>query len=259
MPDDCMECSDRNVLVARDVSVNYRIGGGFDALRSRFVGGAQSTRTVEALKGVSLTLAEGESLGLLGANGSGKSTLLRCLAGLHPVDGGVVRARTRPVLLGVGAVLKPGLSGRRNILLGCLALGLTRREALALQSDIIDFSGLSDSVDRPLHTYSSGMRARLHFSIASATQPDILMIDEALAVGDEEFRERCKVRLRELRQRAGGVVLVTHSLAEISSSCTRAVWLKGGKVVGEGEPDWVIGEYKRAVETDDAIKFGGHG
>src|SRR5690606_38794048 len=135
-----------------------------------------------------------------------------------------IRVRSRPTLLGVGAALRHGLSGRRNITLGCLAAGMNPSEIEAQMDDIIEFSGLQDFIDMPMKTYSAGMRARLTFSIATARRPDILLIDEALAVGDESFRSRCAERIEAIRSAAGAVVLVSHNMAEIRSSCSRVLW-----------------------------------
>lgn len=206
-------------------------------------------REVHAVRGVSFELHEGESLGIVGANGSGKSTLLSALTGLLPIESGTIRVRSRPTLLGVGAVLRQGLSGRRNIVLGCLAAGMTPAEVEAKIDDIIEFSGLDDFIDMPMKAYSSGMKARLTFSIATARTPDILLIDEALAVGDERFKKRSMQRVREIREQAGAVVLVSHNSAEIKSSCNRAIWLDQGIVRADGEAEAVVDEYLAAQKS----------
>jgi teichoic acid transport system ATP-binding protein len=200
-------------------------------------------RRLIGVRDVSFTLHEGEALGLVGLNGSGKSTLLKALAGLLPFSG-AISARAEPVLLGVGAVLHPDLSGRRNIMLGGTALGLTRREVDSLYDEIVDFAGVRDSIDFPLRTYSSGMNARLRFAIAAAVEPDILLIDEALAVGDESFRRRSEERIRGLVSRAGALVLVSHSLGSIEEICDRVIWMHGGRVKRDGSPQEVVHEYR---------------
>lgn len=206
-------------------------------------------REVHAVRGVSFELHEGESLGIVGANGSGKSTLLSALTGLLPIESGTIRVRSRPTLLGVGAVLRQGLSGRRNIVLGCLAAGMTPADVETRIDDIIEFSGLGEFIDMPMKAYSSGMKARLTFSIATARTPDILLIDEALAVGDERFKKRSMQRIREIRDHAGAVVLVSHNSAEIKSSCTRVIWLDRGVVRADGEAEAVVDEYLAAQKT----------
>jgi teichoic acid transport system ATP-binding protein len=205
-------------------------------------------REIKAVRGVSLTLQEGEALGIIGPNGSGKSTLMQAMAGLLPPNAGEVYARSQPTLLGVGAALQPNVSGRRNILLGCLALGMTQDEVEAKMDDIIQFAGLEEFIDLPLKAYSSGMRARLHFSVATSVEPEILLIDEALSVGDEAFKGRSEERINELREKAGTVVLVSHQLGSIKETCDRAVLFEKGRITYEGEPDDVIGEYREHVK-----------
>lgn len=200
-------------------------------------------RTIRAVRDVSLDLHEFETLGLIGANGSGKSTLLSAMTGLVPVESGTVRGRSRPCLLGVSPALRAALSGRRNILIGGLALGFTRAEIDERMDDIIDFAGLRHAIDRPMGTYSSGMRARLNFAIATARIPEILLIDEVLAVGDEEFRARSSQRIDEVRAAAGSVVVVTHNMSEIERSCDRVAWLDAGVLKAVGEPAEVVAAY----------------
>ena len=229
-----------------DVHVYYRVyedpAAGFKQLFSQ--GRTRRRhRTIRAVRGVSLDLRESETLGLIGANGSGKTTLLSAMTGLLPLESGTIVGRSRPSLLGVSSVLRPALSGRRNILIGGLALGFTKAEIESRADEIIGFSGLRDAIDRPLRTYSSGMRARLHFAIATARIPDILLIDEALAVGDEDFRHRGAQRIDEIRAAAGSVVLVTHIMAEIERHCDRVAWLDNGVLRAMGEPGEVVAAY----------------
>lgn len=198
---------------------------------------------VKALQGVSLDIHEGECLGVIGRNGAGKSTLLRAIAGLVPVDHGAVYATSTPVLLGVGRSLVSRLSGRENIVLGCLALGMSRSEIRERTEEIIEFSGIAESIDLPMSTYSSGMAARLKFAIASSVVHEILLLDEALATGDMDFKERSIQRMGELRDHADAVVIVSHSLSAIRASCTRVVWLDKGTVRADGPVEDVIDEY----------------
>ena len=204
---------------------------------------ARRYQTIRAVRGVSLDLHESETLGLIGANGSGKSTLLAAMTGLLPLASGTILGRSRPSLLGVSAALRAALSGRRNILIGGLALGFTRAEVESRMDEIIDFAGLRGAIDRPLRTYSSGMRARLNFAIATARIPDILLIDEALSVGDEGFRARSAERIDEVRSAAGSVVLVSHNMAEIEASCDRVAWLDAGTLRAVGEPGEIVAAY----------------
>jgi teichoic acid transport system ATP-binding protein len=202
---------------------------------------------VHAVRGVSLEAHRGESIGIIGRNGSGKSTLMQAMAGLLPPNSGHVYAVDQPTILGVNAALQRNLSGRRNVLLGGMALGMPRRDIEAQMDDIIDFAGVRESIDLPLGTYSSGMRARLHFSIATAVLPEILLIDEALAVGDEDFRIRSEQRIKELTRDAGTVFLVSHSLQSVIDTCTRAIWMDKGRFVMDGEPEAVIEAYKKST------------
>lgn len=206
------------------------------------------SREIHALQGVSFDVRRGEAVGVIGPNGSGKSTLLRALAGLLPVTEGVIFARGQPALLGVGAVLQANLSGRRNIVLGALALGMSRSTLETQLDEIIDFSGLWEFIDLPLKTYSSGMRARLQFAIATAVSPDILLIDEALAVGDQDFKRRSDNKIAQLLSGAGTVFLVTHNLTVMRETCSRAIWLDRGKVVADGDPENTAKAYRRSVE-----------
>ena len=235
-----------------DAHVYYRVyddpAAGFKQLFSE--GRARRRyRTIRALRGVSLDLHESETLGLIGANGSGKTTLLSAMTGLLPLESGAILGRSRPSLLGVSSALRPALSGRRNILIGGLALGLTKAEIESRADEIIEFSGLRDAIDRPMRTYSSGMRARLHFAIATARIPDILLIDEALSVGDEGFRRRSAERIREIRSAAGSVLLVTHIMSEIEGSCDRVAWLDDGVLRAVGEPSEVVAAYLASADS----------
>lgn len=201
------------------------------------------SREVHALRGVSFVLYEGDSLGVVGTNGTGKSTLLSALAGLLPLESGRILARSQPTLLGVRAAMREQLSGRRNIALGCLAAGMSPDEVEVHMDEIIEFSGLAEFIDLPMRAYSSGMQARLWFSIATVQVPDILLIDEALAVGDEGFKQRSLARMAEIRAQAGAVVLVSHNSDEILDSCSRAIWLDRGVIRAEGTPEAVLDAY----------------
>lgn len=209
----------------------------------------QSTE-VHAVRSVSFEIAVGEAVGIVGSNGSGKSTLLRALAGLQTPSAGRVLVRSQPRLLGVRAALQPQLSGYRNIVLGSLAMGIPMTEIDSLIDDVIDFAELSDAIDRPLRTYSSGMRARLAFGIATLLSPEIMLIDEALAVGDRRFRNKSLRRIRDIRAQAGTVVMVTHNVSEIRRTCSRAIWLENGALVMDGAADEVLEAYSQADPED---------
>ncbi|MFL6089214.1 MAG: ABC transporter ATP-binding protein [Aeromicrobium sp.] len=203
----------------------------------------RQTKHVHALKGVSFTAYEGENIGVIGTNGSGKSTLMRAIVGLTPTSQGSIYAMSRPAMLGVGAALLRDLSGARNVMLGGLALGMTVAEVEEQYDRIVDFSGIRDFIDYPMRTYSSGMNARLKFAIATAQTHEILIVDEALGVGDKDFRNRSEGRIREIRDAAGTVFLVSHSMNSIRETCDRVIWIEKGVLMMDGDPDEVIKAY----------------
>lgn len=235
------------MVVVDDVNVVYRVyEDARPGLKQLFAGGSvrRRHRAIHAVKDMSFTLHEGESLGIIGSNGSGKSTLLSAMTGLLPLESGSVRVRARPTLLGVNAILRPTLSGRRNILIGGLAMGMTRREIDIKVDEIVDFAELHDYIDLPFETYSSGMRARLTFAIATAITPEVLLIDEALAVGDASFRAKSAERIEKIRAEAGAVVLVSHDQGEIERSCERVLWIEDGELQRDGAADEVVDAYR---------------
>jgi ABC-type polysaccharide/polyol phosphate transport system ATPase subunit len=193
-----------------------------------------------ALRHIDVQLSRGESLGVIGPNGAGKSTFLQVLAGImRPTEGTVIVRGQVSGLLGLGVGFDPELSGIENILLGGAFLGLETRQIEALLPSIVEFADLGQFIDAPLKTYSSGMRARLGFSIATAVDPDILLLDEVLATGDANFRAKSKARVIELVRAAKGVVLVTHDMEWVREYCNRAILLEKGQIVLEGPPDEV--------------------
>ena len=169
------------------------------------------------------------------------------MAGLIPPTSGPISAVSIPVLLGVSAAMRPNLTGRENIFLGSSALGLKRGEIASQIEDVIEFSGIRDSIDHPFRTYSSGMKARLQFAVSTSVRPRILLVDEALAVGDEEFRHRSNDRVQELVDGASTVLLVSHSLATISERCDKALWLDGGRPVMWGAGSEVANAYRADI------------
>lgn len=239
------------VVIVDDVHVEYRVlatgkrATGADAGR-RLLQRTRKTRSVHALKGVSFTAYENYSIGVIGTNGSGKSTLMRAIVGLTPTSQGSIYATARPSMLGVGAALIKDLSGERNVILGGLALGLSRDEVDDRYDEIVDFSGIRDFIELPMRTYSSGMTARLKFAIATARTHEILIVDEALAVGDRNFRDRSEARIREIRDNAGTVFLVSHSMRSILDTCSRAIWIDQGNVMMDGPADAVVAAYEEA-------------
>lgn len=205
----------------------------------------KGVRTVHALKGITFVAYENESIGVIGSNGSGKSTLLRAITGLTPPSDGAVYARSRPSLLGVGAALIPDLSGDKNITLGGLALGYDRQQVEAMREEIVKFAELEEFIDLPMRTYSSGMAARLKFAIAASKKHDILIIDEALAVGDAKFRKRSEAKIRDIRDGAGTIFNVSHSMNSIKETCDRCIWIEKGVQMMDGDTDSVTKEYQK--------------
>jgi teichoic acid transport system ATP-binding protein len=204
-------------------------------------------REVHAVKNVSFTAYKGDAIGVIGRNGSGKSTMLRAIAGLLPPAAGVVYTGGRPSLLGVNAAMMNDLTGERNVVLGCLAMGMSPAEVQRRYAEIVEFSGIGDFIDLPMSTYSTGMQARLKFAIASAKTHDILLVDEALATGDAEFRVRSERKIKELRDQAGTVFLVSHSLDVVAETCNRALWLDAGVLKQDGPVADVINAYIRST------------
>jgi lipopolysaccharide transport system ATP-binding protein len=209
-----------------------------------------------ALRDVSLEIPRGSTYGLIGHNGSGKSTLLKLIAGIHRPTSGAITAHGRvSAMLELGAGFHPELSGRENIYLNGSILGMSRARITASMDRIIEFSGLGDFVDTPVKVYSSGMYVRLGFSIAVNLDPEILVIDEIIAVGDEEFQRRCFDHLFELRRRGVTIVFVTHSMALVQSLCDTAAWLDHGRLRQVGPAAAVAGAYLREVNQaeNDAV------
>ncbi|WP_446664707.1 ABC transporter ATP-binding protein [Flexivirga sp. B27] len=248
-------------VIADDVHLTYKLAGryanrGGALALARTVTGASrpGLREVKAVRGVSFAAWEGDAIGLIGPNGSGKSTLLRGIAGLLTPAGGAIYTRGEPALLGVNAALISTMSGERNITLGGLAMGMTPTEVDEKFEDICEFAGIGDFVSLPMNAYSSGMGARLRFAIASAKSHDVLLIDEALATGDAEFRRRSEKRIQQLRKDAGTVFLVSHSLGVVRETCNRAIWLEKGQIVMDGGTDEVLDAYEERHDPRKAAR-----
>jgi len=234
------------VIDARGLSKRYAL---YDRPSDRLLqmlwrGRRQFHREFWALRGVDLRVLAGEVVGIVGRNGSGKSTLLQLVCGtLEPTEGSLAtRGRIAP-LLELGAGFNPEFSGRENVRLSASILGLTPQEIDERFDDIVAFSGIRDFIDQPVKTYSSGMFVRLAFSVAISVDPDILVIDEALAVGDGEFAHKSFKRIMQLRDAGRTILFCSHSMYQIEALCTRAVWLDGGRVALAGTPAEVVAAY----------------
>jgi ABC-type polysaccharide/polyol phosphate transport system ATPase subunit len=201
-----------------------------------------------ALRRVSFSLSHGESLAVIGPNGAGKSTLLLSLAGiLEPSEGEIVTYGRVSTLLTLGAGFELELTGRDNIDLAGAFMGIDAKIMTELAPAIIEFADIGQFIDAPVKTYSTGMRARLGFSIATAVTPDILLLDEVLGTGDQTFRARSQARVRELVSKARAIVLVTHDLTFVGEFCNRAILLEKGQLVLEGPPEDIVAQYKERV------------
>jgi ABC-2 type transport system ATP-binding protein/lipopolysaccharide transport system ATP-binding protein len=211
-----------------------------------------------ALKGVSLEIPHGTVYGLVGHNGSGKSSLLRIMAGIHRPTKGTVTTHGRiSALLELGAGFHPDLSGRENIYLNAAILGLSKKETNGLYDRIVDFSGLRDFIDTPVKHYSSGMYVRLGFAVAVHVDPQILLVDEVIAVGDEEFQRRCFDHLHKLKRKGVTIVLVTHGLSFVQSMCDDATWLDHGESRAQGDAKRVVKQYISQVNREEVDRHDG--
>lgn len=239
------------VDVTKEYHVDNPVSGGIKNLVLHLPSHLRTLRQrtpFRALNGVSLEIAQGECVSIIGRNGAGKSTLLGLMAGvIRPSAGSVVtRGRICP-LLELGAGFHSELTGRENIVLNGVLLGLTRREVLGRLAEIIEFSGLEPFIDRPLRTYSSGMTARLGFSVAVHLSPNILLVDEALSVGDSEFQQKCLGRMEEFRAAGVTMIFVSHDMESVARVSDRVALLDRGRIVDIGPPSDVIARYHGLV------------
>ena len=204
--------------------------------------------TVPALKNVSFSVHRGEAFGIIGRNGSGKSTLLKVVSGiLKPTSGRIAITGRVAALIELGAGFHPEITGRENIYINGIMLGLTKRDIESRFDRIVEFSGVGPFLDQPVKTYSSGMYVRLGFSVAVHVDPDVLLIDEVLAVGDEEFSQKCIAKIQEMKYRGVTLLFVTHQLDQVRKICDRALWLDHGEVMAIGDPVRVVDDYLQQV------------
>ena len=241
---------DNFVIRLEDVTVRYRVPSErintFKEYAIRWIQGKVSSREFQALENVHLDIKPGEVFGIIGNNGAGKSTLLKVVARvLFPNTGRVrVRGRVAP-LLELGAGFHPELTGRENIFLNGAILGFNRKEINQNFQRIVDFSELGSFIDGPMRTYSSGMWGRLGFAVATDVRPDILLVDEVLAVGDESFQHKCNDRITRFREKGTTILMVSHNMAMIQSMCQRVAWLDHGKVITIDTPENAVNAYRK--------------
>jgi ABC-type polysaccharide/polyol phosphate transport system ATPase subunit len=250
---------DVNAIELVNVSKIYRRYGGrqFATLKSALLQRSilrelRPSETFPALSGVSFSVPRGSTFGVIGRNGSGKSTALKLVAGITKPTSGSVRVDGRiSALIELGAGFHPEISGRENVYINGIMLGLTKRQIQNRFDDIVDFAELREFIDAPVKTYSSGMYMRLGFAVAIHVDPDVLLVDEVLAVGDEGFTHKCLDKFAELRRRGKTILLVTHSLGLVERFCDTAVWLDSGRLRAHGDPKRVVDAYLMDVEHNE--------
>ena len=231
--------SSKTAITLSKVSLDYPVTNkGIGLLRELLTRRIRWSKTsyFRALEDISLEIKKGEVIGIMGANGSGKSTLLRVIAGIYAPDEGSVNVQGRITLLaGIGTGFQQDLTGRENIYLTGSIYGYSKREISDLENEIIKFSGIHDFIDRPIRTYSAGMRARLGFAIVSNLEPDILLLDEVMSVGDAEFRKKSRDKIEELINGEATVIIVSHSKSIIQGICDRIFAIDKGRIVTDGK------------------------
>ena len=259
-----LRMSQVNAIEVREVRKTYRRYGRrrqFGTLKSAFLGGRllrdlRPDETFDALKKVTFDVPAGRTFAIVGRNGSGKSTMLKLIAGIgRPTEGAVTVRGRISALIELGAGFHPEISGRENVYINGMMLGLTRREIAARFDEIVAFAELQEFIDAPVKTYSSGMYMRLGFAVAINVNPDVLLVDEVLAVGDEAFTHKCLDKFADFRRRGRTVLLVTHSLDLVTRFCDEALWLDAGTVRTQGDPRRVVDAYLQDVARgeDEAL------
>lgn len=245
----------------QNVSKSYRLWGRrsqFATLKSALLKRdlkLEPEASVPALKNLSFDVHRGESFGIIGRNGSGKSTLLKVVSGiLKPTAGRVSIAGRIAALIELGAGFHPEITGRENIYINGIMLGLTKREIESRFDRIVEFSGVGEFLDQPVKTYSSGMYVRLGFAVAVHVDPDVLLIDEVLSVGDEEFSQKCVAKIQEMKYRGVTLLFVTHQLDQVRNLCDRALWLDHGEAMVIGDPVRVVDDYLQQVAGGHSSK-----
>ena len=245
-----------NAIELDSVTLDFPVIGGARYLKEQVTGRfrTKGRRThLRALDKVDLNIHQGEILGIVGPNGAGKSTILRVMAGVYSPDEGVVRTRGKCVLLaGIGTGFQANLTGRENIRLNGSIMGLSDEEIVNRMDEIIDFSEIPAFIDQPIRTYSMGMKARLGFAIAAHLEPEILLIDEVMAVGDAAFQKKCKDRIKEMVSGDTTVVIVSHNMSTVKNFCDRAICIHEGLIhtSGEGVEDAILA-YQQILSEEE--------
>lgn len=242
-----------DAIVAEGITVRFRPFMDKKPTLRRAIGSRDHRKVQEivAVDDLTLTIKKGEAFGVIGRNGAGKSTMLRVLAKTLKPDEGTIRTYGKTsTLLSLGVGFNAQLSGRRNIYLGGLAAGLRKREIDERFGSIVEYAELGYAIDRPVKTYSSGMFSRLAFSVGMALDPNIILLDEVLAVGDEAFRAKSLASMKALLAKAGTIVFVSHALPNVASFCDRAAWMENGKIRMLGDAEEVVDAYKRDAVSE---------
>ena len=243
----------QNALEVRNLTKSFRLHSEKNNSLKQLIAGKKRNKFEDftALKDVTFDVKEAEVFGIIGQNGSGKSTLLKCMAGILQPNSGSVHVKKRmSALLELGAGFHPELSGRDNVFLNAAILGMSRREIASRFDEIVDFSGLENFIDAPVKTYSTGMYIRLAFAVAINVDPQLLIIDEILAVGDVTFQQKCMEKFVDFRNEGRTIILVTHAMNSVKDMCDRAIWLKHGVITGEGDPAELVEAYTEMMLGD---------
>lgn len=242
--------SDHPALILTNVSKSFRVYEERPSTVKQLLSARVRIRfrEVPVLRDISLDVRSGSTIGIVGHNGSGKSTLLRLMGGIYkPTFGSVAAHGQVAALMELGAGFHPDLSGRDNVFLNGALMGLKRKQIRERFDDIVAFAGVEEIIDRPVKYYSSGMYVRLGFSVAVNVDTDIILIDEVITVGDEEFQQRCREHIKRLSEAGRTIVLVSHVLSDVRELSDSVVWLDHGKIVAAGDPDEVTADYLKAV------------
>lgn len=253
------------ILEINNISKKYKLkgaGSSFptigDALKGLFKGQVKSKEEFYALNDISFKVNEGETLGIIGKNGAGKSTLLKVISRItSPTNGKIITRGRIASLLEVGTGFHPELTGRENIFLNGVILGMSKKEISSKLDEIIDFSGIEKFIDTPLKHYSSGMQLRLAFAVAAFLEPEILIIDEVLAVGDAEFQKKCIGKMQDVSKNGRTILFVSHNLSVLKTLCQKSILLSGGNLMMEGETNSVVVEYQKSLSEFSHLDISG--
>lgn len=236
-------------IILKNVSKSYKLNKGFlDKFKRN-----SSHKYFLALKKISINIKSGESIGLIGLNGSGKSTLSNLIAEVNRPTSGEIQINGESRLIAISAGLNQNLTGKENIRLKCLMHGLKEKEINIIFEQIAEFSELGEFLNQPIKSYSSGMRSRLGFSIAIHTKPDILIVDEALSVGDATFANKCLNKIRQFQKQGKTIIFVSHTSNQIKEMCDRIIWLHGGEVYDEGFVDEILPKYESFIKIFNSM------